>query len=194
VANSIQAQDSLEKMLVHQMAVLHRGMMRAATRMNDYVNWDDAQAYVAWLSRMTGKTYRLLTEAEWEYAARAGSQAAYSWGDEIGKGNANCDGCGSQWDSKRTAPVGSFAANAFGLHDMHGNVWEWVEDCYHENYNGAPKNGSAWTEEGECSSRVVRGGSWNGYPRYLRAAFRGRFISGDRLPVLGFRVGRTLDR
>ena len=82
------------------------------------VSWDDAQAYVAWLSRMTGKTYRLLTETEWEYAARAGSQAAYSWGDEIGKGNANCNGCGSQWDNKRTAPVGSFAANAFGLHDI----------------------------------------------------------------------------
>src|SRR5262245_3850139 len=103
-----------------------------------FVSWDDAQAYVAWLSRMTDKTYRLLTEAEWEYAARAGSQAAYSWGDEIGKGNANCGGCGSQWDSKETAPVGSFAANAFGLHDMHGNLWEWVEDCFHEDYNGGP--------------------------------------------------------
>jgi formylglycine-generating enzyme required for sulfatase activity len=159
-----------------------------------YVSWDDAQAYVAWLSRMTGKTYRLLTEAEWEYAARAGSQAAYSWGDEIGKGNANCNGCGSQWDYERTAPVGSFAANAFGLHDMHGNVWEWVEDCYHADYNGAPKDGSAWIEEGECSGRVVRGGSWVNYPRDLRAAIRNTNSSVIRIFDLGFRVGRTLDR
>src|SRR5262245_9780872 len=157
-----------------------------------YVNWDDAQAYVAWLSRMTGKTYRLLTEAEWEYAARAGSQAAYSWGDEIGKGNANCDGCGSQWDRQQAAPVGSFAANAFGLHDMHGNVWEWVEDCYHENYNGAPKDGSAWIEGGECSRRVVRGGSWIDLPRNLRAASRYGNTAVSRDFILGFRVGRTL--
>ena len=109
---------------------------------------------------MTGKPYRLLTEAEWEYAARAGTTTAYFWGDEIGKGNANCDGCGSQWDDKQTAPVGSFAANAFGLYDMAGNVWEWVQDCYHDNYDGAPTDGSAWTS-GDCSLRVVRGGSWN---------------------------------
>jgi formylglycine-generating enzyme required for sulfatase activity len=156
-----------------------------------FVSWDDAQAYVAWLSRMTGKTYRLLTEAEWEYAARAGSQAAYSWGDEIGKGNANCGGCGSEWDNKQTAPVGSFAANAFGLHDMHGNVLEWVEDCSHENYNGAPKDGSAWIEEGDCGRRVVRGGSWINDPRNLRAAFRSRSATDGRLRILGFRVGRT---
>ncbi len=97
------------------------------------VTWDDAKKYVAWLSKLTGKSYRLLTEAEWEYAARAGSTTAFSWGDDIGMGNANCDGCGSQWDRKQTAPVGSFAANAFGLHDMHGNVWEWVEDCWNDN-------------------------------------------------------------
>jgi formylglycine-generating enzyme required for sulfatase activity len=159
-----------------------------------HVSWDDAQAYVAWLSRMTGKTYRLLTEAEWEYAERAGSQAAYSWGDEIGKGNANCLGCGSQWDRKRTAPVGSFAANAFGLHDMHGNVWEWVEDCYHENYNGAPKDGSAWIEQGECSHHVGRGGAWFFDFRALRAASRFGYPSDNRIDILGFRVGRTLDR
>ena len=101
------------------------------------VSWDDAQQYVAWLSTRTGKTYRLLSEAEWEYAARAGTSTAYFWGNEIGNGNANCNGCGSQWDHRRTAPVGSFAPNAFGLHDMHGNVWEWVQDCMHEDYNGA---------------------------------------------------------
>ena len=99
------------------------------------VSWDDAQRYVAWLSRITGKTYRLLTEAEYEYAARAGTQTAYPWGDEIGGNNANCAGCGSRWDVAQTAPVGSFAPNKFGLYDMVGNVWEWVEDCLHEDYS-----------------------------------------------------------
>jgi formylglycine-generating enzyme required for sulfatase activity len=155
------------------------------------VSWGDAKTYVAWLSRITGKRYRLLSEAEWEYAARAGSQTAYPWGDEIGKGNANCDGCGSQWDNKQAAPVGQFPANAFGLHDMQGNVWEWVEDCYRENYNQAPTDGSAWTT-GNCVSRVVRGGSWINYPEYLRSARRSRSTTGIRNNLLGFRVGRTL--
>ena len=104
------------------------------------VSWDDAKAYVAWLSRMTGKPYRLLTEAEYEYAARAGTTTAYPWGDEIGENNANCNGCGREW-LRQTAPVGSFAPNAFGLHDMLGNVWVWVEDCYHATYDGAPPDG-----------------------------------------------------
>jgi formylglycine-generating enzyme required for sulfatase activity len=156
------------------------------------VNWDDAQQYVAWLSRRTGKSYRLLSAAEWEYAARAGSDKAYSWGDEIGKGNANCNGCGSQWDFKQTAPVGSFAANAFGLHDMHGNVFEWTQDCNHLNYSGAPEDGSAWITGGDCAGRVVRGGSWYLTPEYLRSAARGWFITNDRSLFLGFRVGRTL--
>ena len=133
------------------------------------VNWDDAQQYVAWFSKMTGQPYRLLTEAEWEYAARAGTTTAYSWGDEIGKGNANCNGCGSKWDNRETSPVGSFKPNAFGLYDMHGNVWQWVQDCYHDNYNGAPTDGSAWTS-GDCSRRVLRGGAWGNFPRNLRAA------------------------
>ena len=135
------------------------------------VSWDDTQQYVAWLSRMTGQPYRLLTEAEWEYAARAGTTTAYYWGDEIGKGNANCDGCGSQWDFKQTAPIGSFAPNAFGLYDMAGNVNQWVQDCYHDDYNGAPIDGSAWTSE-DCSRRVVRGGSWYYSPLSLRSAIR----------------------
>ena len=117
-----------------------------------YVSWDDAKAYAVWLSTMTGKTYRLLTEAEWEYAARAGTTTAYYWGDDIGKGNANCVFCGSQWDNKQTAPVGSFAPNQFGLYDMLGNVWEWVEDCGHNNYNGAPEDGSAWIAGGRRRS------------------------------------------
>jgi formylglycine-generating enzyme required for sulfatase activity len=158
------------------------------------VTWDDAQRYVAWLSRMTGKTYRLLSEAEWEYAARAGTQTAFSWGDRIGEGNANCNGCGSEWDGSQAAPVGSFAPNAFGLHDMHGNVWEWVEDCVHNNYNGAPEDGSAWTAGGDCNNRIVRGGSWNYDPDGLRASYRSQGTIGDlRSSGLGFRLGRTLN-
>ena len=154
------------------------------------VTWDDAQRYVAWLSRMTGKPYRLLSEAEWEYAARAGTQTAYSWGDKIGKGNANCNGCGSQWDNMQPAPVGSFAPNAFGLNDMHGNVWEWVEDCYHDNYDGAPTDGSAWTW------RIVIA-AWSaavpGTHSTVPPLGRPRWNSSDsRVSDLGFRVGRTL--
>jgi formylglycine-generating enzyme required for sulfatase activity len=140
---------------------------------------------------MTGQPYRLLTEAEWEYAARAGTTTAYYWGDDIGKGNANCNGCGSQWDAKQTSPVGSFAANQFGLYDMAGNVFQWVQDCYHRNYDGAPTDGSAWTS-GDCGRRVVRDGSWIVNPRSLRSAFRGWYTSVGRSNGLGFRVGRTL--
>jgi formylglycine-generating enzyme required for sulfatase activity len=155
------------------------------------VGWDDAQTYVAWLSNMTGQPYRLLTEAEWEYAARAGTTTAYYWGGEIGKGNANCNGCGSEWDNRQTSPVGSFKPNAFGLYDMAGNVWQWVQDCYHDNYNGAPTDGSAWTS-GDCSRRVLRGDSWYLGPQYLRAANRGGLTAEGRYDELGFRVGRTL--
>ena len=155
------------------------------------VHWEDAQQYVAWLSKMTGKPYRLLTEAEWEYAARAGTTTPYFWGDEIGKGNANCYGCGSEWDNRRTAPVGSFKPNAFGLYDMAGNVWQWVQDCFHGDYKEAPTNGSAWTS-GDCSNRVVRGGSWNYDPRNLRAALRVWGPTDARVNNLGFRVARTL--
>ena len=155
------------------------------------VSWTDAQQYVAWLSKKTGKTYRLLTESEWEYAARAGTTTQYAWGDGIGKGNANCVGCGSQWDKKQTAPVGSFKPNAFGLYDMHGNAREWVEDSYHPTYEGAPADGSAWTTGG-MSSRVLRGGSWSIYPENLRSA--SRYINRPviRLSSIGFRLARTL--
>jgi formylglycine-generating enzyme required for sulfatase activity len=158
------------------------------------VNWDDTQQYINWLSKQTGKNYRLLSEAEWEYAARAGTTTAYSWGDDIKKDDnvmANCFDCGSQWDSRQTAPVGSFAPNAFGIHDMLGNVWEWVEDCYHDNYEGAPEDGSAWTV-GDCNQRVARGGSWGDPPQILRSAFRLRSPVGNRYDGLGFRVARTL--
>jgi formylglycine-generating enzyme required for sulfatase activity len=156
------------------------------------VSWAQAQRYVAWFSTITGKPYRLLTEAEWEYAARAGTTTAYYWGDDFITGNANCDGCGTQWDNKQTSPVGSFKPNAFGLYDMAGNVFEFVQDCYHDSYDGAPKDGSAWTEN-ICSGLVVRGGSWFNYPQYLRSAARDWNVSvNDRLNFIGFRLGRTL--
>jgi len=163
------------------------------TRPVIYVSWQDAQNYVDWLNRMAGtKSYRLLSEAEFEYAARAGSTTRYPWGDDIGENNANCVGCKSEWDGKQTAPVGSFAANAFGLFDMHGNVWQWVEDCWHDDYKGAPKNGAAWTCTPDSGRRVVRGGSWNYDPGSLRSANRDWITSVDRNDDLGFRVGRTL--
>ena len=111
------------------------------------VSWKDAQAYVAWLTRESGTPYRLLSEAEWEYVARAGSETAYSWGEGIGRNRANCDGCGSRWDNEQTAPVGSFQANAFGLYDMHGNVWERVEDCWNDSYAGARRMAARGSRE-----------------------------------------------
>ncbi len=144
------------------------------------VSWDDAQAYASWLSRETGEEYRLLSEAEWEYVARAGTVTRYWWGDGIGANRANCsgDGCGEGYAN--TAPVGSFGANPFGLHDVHGNVWEWVEDCWHENYARAPSNGDAWLggQGGDCSRRVLRGGSWYNPPKNLRTALRDRYDTG----------------
>ena len=155
------------------------------------VSWEDAQSYVSWLSRETGEVYRLPSESEWEYAARAGTATSYSWGNEIGRNRANCEDCGSQWDEEGTAPVGSFPANRWGLHDMHGNVWEWTGDCYNDSYTGAPGDGSAW-RRGDCRKRVLRGGSWYFNPRLLRAAYRYRNSTGFRSLDFGFRVARTL--
>ncbi len=157
-----------------------------------YVSWEDAREYVAWLSRKTGESYRLPSESEWEYAARAGTTTRYSWGQDIRRNRANCVGCGSQWDNLRTAPAGSFEPNGWGLHDMHGNVWEWVEDCWHENYARAPRDGSAWTSGGDCSRRVLRGGSWASRFAQLSSANRYQGAAGDRFGA-GFRVARTLD-
>jgi formylglycine-generating enzyme required for sulfatase activity len=153
------------------------------------VTWDDAQHYVAWLSKMTGKPYRLLTEAEYEYAARGATQSVFPWGDEVGKNDADCNGCGSQWDSSQTAPVGSFAANGFGFYDMVGNVWEWAEDCVHGNYSGAPTDGSAWIEGGNCNNRTVRGGNWKLAPANVRSATRNWYSADGRDSGLGIRVG-----
>jgi formylglycine-generating enzyme required for sulfatase activity len=162
------------------------------------VNLDDVQHYVAWLSGQTGQPYRLLSESEWEYAARAGSAAAYPWGDEVGKGNANCRDCGSEWDGRRTAPVGSFKANAFGLYDMHGNVWQWVADTWHQNYEGAPNNGSAWllgkADSGSTPLGLLRGGSWNDDRRTVRSANREMNYATIRFFNVGFRVARTLSQ
>ena len=155
------------------------------------VSWEDARRYVAWLSRETGEVYRLPSEAEWEYAARAGTATQFSWGNEVGRNRANCgdEFCGDQW--RRTAPVGTFAPNGFELFDMHGNVEEWLEDCFNLSYAGAPTDGSAWLR-GKCDYRVVRGGSWGIYGTLrLRAAYRGGVLSG-RYNYNGFRVARTL--
>ena len=143
------------------------------------VNWEDARAYVNWLSRETGKPYRLLSEAEWEYSARAGTTGPFHFGATISTDQANYDGnyiYGSGREGvyrKKTVPVGSFPANGFGLHAVHGNVWEWVEDCWHASYRGAPSDGSVWVTGGDCGYRVLRGGSWYDDPRILRSAIRG---------------------
>jgi formylglycine-generating enzyme required for sulfatase activity len=156
------------------------------------ISWVDAKYYLDWLSKVTGKEYRLLTEAEWEYAARAGAKTRYSWGDDPTSGDANCDGCGGQWLLKQPAPVGSFKPNALGLYDMHGNVWEWVEDSWHENYEGAPTDGSAWLQDSDPKFRVVRGGSWNKKGEFVRAAARFRRNINVRFDTLGLRVARTI--
>ncbi len=155
------------------------------------VSWDDIQIYIEWLNQESGKQYRLPTEAEWEHAARAGSPAPYHWGSEIGDNNANCDGCGSQWDDKKTAPVGAFNANAWGVHDMHGNVYEWVQDCWNSSYRGAPDNGASW-DSGDCSKRVLRGGAWSSSAQYIRVAIRYNGDKDYRGDIRGFRLARTL--
>lgn len=171
------------------------------------INWHDAIAYTKWISRKTGKKYRLPTEAEWEYAVRGKTRTARYWGESPD------DACeyanvadmtakeqikpAASWKIHNckdgfayTAPAGSYKANSFGLHDMLGNVWEWVEDSYHKNYQGAPVDGSAW--QGEGKKRVLRGGSWYDAPRYVRAAGRDKAVPASRYDNIGFRVARML--
>ena len=174
------------------------------------IDWNDAKAYVAWLARKTGRAYRLLTESEWEYAARGrtapGAYPRFSFGNDesdlcrYGNGLDEADKSQIAANSRvapcrdgyaHTSPVASFAANGFGLFDMQGNAWQLTEDCYHESYVGAPSDGSAWTS-GYCSRRVARGGSWDNYPGFLRAAFRYGFDADFRSSTLSLRVGRTL--
>ncbi|OQX05258.1 MAG: hypothetical protein BWK73_34100 [Thiothrix lacustris] len=152
------------------------------------VSWDDiTQKYIPWLNKETGKTYRLPTEAEWEYAARGGTDTAYSWGNAIWKGNVNCDNsaCGDKFDY--TAPVGSFAANGYGLHDMNGNVWEWCQDWYTSDYYASsPASNPKGAVRG--ASRVLRGGSWFYDAQYVRSAYRLHFTPGYRFNFMGFRL------
>lgn len=154
------------------------------------VSWEDARAYAQWLSKQMGKSYRLLSEAEWEYAARAGTSTRYPWGDVPGTNTENFRSS-SQWGGKQTALVGSFTANRFGLHDMVGNVVEWTQDCRNDSYAGAPKDGGAW-ETGRCDARVTRGGSWLSAPEFARVAFRLGVDSVYRNNFVGFRLARTL--
>ena len=153
------------------------------------VSWDQAQVYLRWLSRRTGRTYRLPSEAEWEYAARAGSRTPYPWGQEMQPGAAVCwSHCGT--DADQPLPAGSTPPNAFGLRDMHGNVWEWVEDCANADYRGAPVEGSAWTQ-GDCERHMTRGGGWASFSSDLRSTIRFPLPSSIRYSTLGLRIVRV---
>jgi len=153
------------------------------------VSWTDAQAYADWLTRQTGKRYRLPSESEWEFAAQAGTRGSYPWGFGMEPGRAVCFDCGSQWDNRSTAPVGSFAPNAFGLYDTAGNALEWVADCYTPGYEGAPTDGRP-RGVGDCANRVARGGAYNKPAPSLKTIVRTKFVPETRLNNLGFRVAR----
>jgi formylglycine-generating enzyme required for sulfatase activity len=156
------------------------------------VSWEDAQRYVQWLSKKTKKEYRLPSEAEWEYAARAGTTTDYWWGNSVKPGMANCTDCQNPGDGKGKVAVGSFKPNPFGLYDVHGNVWEWTADCWNPSYKGAPSDGQPWVR-GECLSRILRGGSWNLDSDYMRASRRGRYDLDVRYYLNGFRVARSME-
>ena len=171
------------------------------------LDWRDARAYVAWINglaraanpRLTRDPYRLPSEAEWEYAARAGTSTARWWGNDIGSNNANCNGCGSVYDRKLLAPVHAFKPNPHGLYGMLGNAWQWVEDCWHPTYAGAPADGGVWAG-GDCSRHVLRGGSWSNLPAFVRAATRSAApnnsddsnVFSDYSSMAGFRLARDL--
>jgi len=156
------------------------------------VSWQDAKAYTEWLSKKTRKRYRLPSDAEWEYAARAGTETQYWWGDEVGTARANCEGCNSLWDGAKIAPVGKFTANPFGLHDTAGNVFEWVADCYHDSFAEAPADGAPVEKPG-CGKRVIRGGAWSFPPKEIRSANRWRDFPTRRSDDTGFRLAREID-
>jgi formylglycine-generating enzyme required for sulfatase activity len=153
------------------------------------VSWEDAKAYVEWLGRETGQPHRLPSEAEWEYACRAGTRTRYSWGDDLPTPEHAHFGR----NKGGTTAVVSYPPNPWGLHDMYANVFEWVEDCWNEGYSDAPRDGSAWTS-GDCSRRMVRGGSWFDVPWLLRSAIRLRIVPDYRYFYFGFRVARMLTR
>ncbi|MBK1721452.1 SUMF1/EgtB/PvdO family nonheme iron enzyme [Thiocystis violacea] len=153
------------------------------------VTWEDARAYTRWLSEQTDRRYRLPSEAEWELAARAGTQSSFWWGYELEPDRAACFDCGTQWDNRSTAPVKSFPANPYGLYDTAGNAMEWVADCYTASYQGAPSDGSARLD-GDCMTRVARGGAFNKPSSSMRSYVRARFVPETELNMLGFRVAR----
>jgi formylglycine-generating enzyme required for sulfatase activity len=155
------------------------------------VSWEDAQQYLKWLSQLSGKRYRLPSEAEWEYAARAGTSSRYWWGEQMRNGNANCKDCGQPWQQSGPSPVGSSSANPFGLHDTAGSVWEWVSDCWHNTYNGAPTDGRVW-DQANCRERVIRGGSWRDGANYMLSSTRFKYAAGVRQSQNGFRVARDM--
>jgi formylglycine-generating enzyme required for sulfatase activity len=196
---------------------IHRGLAATPTDVEPprwpavCLDWKDAEAFIAWINARARAAhpaigalyshgsgpYRLPSEAEWEYAARAGSNTARWWGEEIGDDNANCNGCGSKWDNKLLGPVDAFVANPFGLAGMLGNAWEWTADCWHPSYKGAPDDGRPW-RDGACIKRVVRGGSWNNVPIFIRSAARagagadGAAPDYDYSTLTGFRLARDL--
>jgi formylglycine-generating enzyme required for sulfatase activity len=154
------------------------------------LSWNDAQQFASWLAQTTHKSYRLPSEAEWEYAARANTETKFWWGNLIVAGKANCKGCGDPYDGAAPLKVGQFAANPFGLYDMGGGVAQWVADCYHKDFQGAPSDGSAWVG-GDCFTHVLKGGSWRNDPGYLRPASRDQYDTAVRYPTHGFRVARS---
>jgi len=151
----------------------------------------DVGEYLAWVSQKTGKTYRLPSEAEWEYAHRGGTTTPFWWGEEVGENLANCKDCGSEWSAKSTAPVGSFAANPYGLYDTMGNAYEWTADCWNETHDAAPGDGSARTD-GDCRQRVMRGGSFYYFKKVGRSSYRARNRNEVNSYWLGFRIARDL--
>jgi formylglycine-generating enzyme required for sulfatase activity len=162
-----------------------------------YVSWDDAKAYVDWLRQRTGRAYRLLSEAEWEFAARGGTTTRYAPGEALTTTQANFDASASAGPRKRgayegrTVEVGTFQPNPYGLFDMHGNVAEWVEDCWNPSHAGAPEDGSP--RGGDCKRRVLKGGAWYYEPEFLRSAARLSYPKSSRLNVVGFRVARNVE-
>jgi len=167
---------------------------KGAKRPVENVSWNDAQEFCKKLSQTTGRKYRLPSEAEWEYACRAGTTTPFHFGETITSALANYNGTyiyQSEPEGEyrsQTTNVGSFPPNAFGLYDMHGNVWEWCEDVYHKTYEGAPTDGSAWNVGEDSDRRMLRGGSWNYFPRFCRSAARINYDAGERSNYFGFRV------
>lgn len=155
------------------------------------ISWSDAREYLRWLSKTSGKTYRLPTEAEWEYAARAGTATRYWWGDKLGAGEANCKDCGGDWHKDKPADVDAFPPNPFGLYATSGGVWEWVADCWYSDYHGAPADGSS-RDRTDCREYVIRGGAWRNDSTYVHSASRFKYDAYVRYLLNGFRVARSV--